>query len=348
MQNVIGFTRSGDDCVEGYDVSYSESLSGLYLNELQGLSLRILDSLHADGEIWDRMTIARDAAITTFKQEVFTEILKYNEYIRPKFIGEIGRRNFNKALTKYSYHGLRLFSELQGATFTLRGITLNLNTSEIISLDIYNDFELLYTIENLQSAAGKPYYNAIDAIEIELNGNYYFIYSPTGSPMNNNLTCGCGGHKWYFNPDNPKFLHSREGWTQWVMAAGITGEDVDERDSWGISSYAQGLRLHGDFKCDASAILCSESSDFENDEIDRAIAFAILYKTGQYMIMDIMNSGEVSRWTLLGKADVLPDLFNMYSGKYSEMINFIAEHIGDKRNDCLQCKRKLNKTKQYI
>jgi hypothetical protein len=225
---------------------------------------------------------------------------------------------------------------------------LNLNSAETVDLLIYDDFELLHTISGLVSLANKPSYNAITAIELDLIGNYYFIYAPAGIPYNNKLTCGCGGYRWRFEPDKPCYKTSRDGWTNWAMIGGIYGSDISDRDSWGISQYAQGLRLHGDFKCDATDILCSDASDFENNEIDRAMAFAILYKTAEFLTYDIMNSGEVSRWTLLGKDDVLNDNMKYYSERYVAMINFIAENIEPERSDCLRCKSRISKTSHQI
>lgn len=348
FQTVIGFVRSADGCVTGYDPIYSESDSGLFLNELQGLSLRILDSVNADGEVWGKMVNAREAAINTFKQDVFTEILKYNEFIRGKFTGDIGRRQFTSVINKQTYHGMRLYSDIRGGKFTLRGVTLSLNTTEAVDLYIYDEFELLHTVSGLASSAGKPRRNDITPIELDLHGDYYFIYAPVGTPYNNKLTCGCGGYRWCFDPVRPCYKLSKDKWTDWAMIGGIYGSDINSRKDWNVSHNAQGMILHGDFKCDASGMLCNDSVDFENSEIDRGMAFAIWYKTGQYMIYDIINSGEVSRWTLLGKADVLPDLYNHYSEKYSEMINFVAQNIEPERNDCMRCKSVISKTTQWL
>jgi hypothetical protein len=356
FSQIIGFSRSEDICVDDWDASYALSDSGLYIDELQGMSLRILDAVGGKDSIWSMMDRARTNGINTFKTDIFTELLKYNEYRREKFTGEIGHRRFTSVITKHIYHGMRFYSNIRGGVFTLRGVTLNLNSTENVNLLIYDDFTLLHTIA-ISSTAGQPKYNAITPIDLELNGNYYFIYAPIGTPYNNKMTCGCGGYRWCFNVEKPCYNSSKENWTLWAMAGGISGDaitpdsdDIIGLEDWSVSQYAQGLRLHGDFKCDAMNMLCSDSSDFDNNEIDKAIAYAILYKTAEFLTYEIKNSGEVSRYTLIGNDDVLGTNMQYYSDRYAVMINFIAQNIEPSRNECLKCRSVLGigKTSHFI
>lgn len=347
--NVIGFSRSEDLCVDDWDASYAISESGLFVDELQGMSLRILDAVGGKDSIWQMMDRARTNGINAFKTDIFGELLKYNEYRREKFTGDIGHRRFTQVISKDTYHGLRMFSDIRGGVFTLRGVTLNLNTTEVVNLLIYDDFELLHTIA-ISSTAGKPKKTDITAIDLDLNGNYYFVYAPTGTPYNNKMTCGCGGYRWCFNTEKPCYNSSKDNWTQWAMVGGIHGTDLTTLDDWGVSQYAQGMRLHGEFKCDAMNMLCSDASDFENNEIDSAVAWAILYKTCEFLTYDIKNSGEVSRYTLIGNDSILDTNMQYYSDRYVTLINFIAENIEPSRNECLKCRPNLgiSKTSQRL
>jgi hypothetical protein len=334
---IYGFSRSEDVCVDGWLPEYALSVSGNYLDELEGMELRILDEIGGKDSVWTILENARTNAINTFKTDIFAELLKYNEYRREKYIGEIGHRRFTAIIAKYTYHGMRFFSDIKGGVFTLRGVTLNLNSTENVNLLIYDDFDLLHTV-SISSIANKPSYTSITPIDLDLNGNYYFIYSPVGTPYNNKMTCGCGGYKWCFNSQKPCYSTSRENWTLWSMAGGVHGSDINHRETWGVSQDAQGLRLHGEFKCDAMAMLCSDASDFENNEIDSAIAWAILYKGAMFTTYKIKNSGEVSRNLLLGNDDILNANMNFYSDRYVSLINFIAQNIEPSRNECLKCR----------
>ena len=235
-----------------------------------------------------------------------------------------------------------MYSDIHGGSFTLRGVTLILDTAEAVDLEIYSGetdedgAAALHTVA-LTSLAGRPKYTAITPIELSLNGNYYFLYQTTGLPHYNNLTCNCGSYKWCFNIEHPCYKESRDRWTEWAMAAGVHGSDLTIRDDWGTSRDAQGMILHGDFGCDTIAILCSDHSDWAGNEIDQAIAWALLYKTGSFLSAYIMDSAEVSRYTLLGKDGLAANML-YYEERYKVMLEFIAENIEEDRNECLKCK----------
>ena len=83
FSNIIGFSRKEDSCVdESWLDSYAESESGLYIDELPGFPQRFVASLGGNYDIWEKMNNAMENAITTFKMDVVSEILKYNEPVR--------------------------------------------------------------------------------------------------------------------------------------------------------------------------------------------------------------------------------------------------------------------------
>jgi hypothetical protein len=336
FNSVIGLTRKEDICLDGYLPEYSDSDSGLYLDELQGMNLRILNSTGGSYGIWEKMTNAIENAISSFKIDVLKEILKTKEPARSKFKGDIGGKSFTTTLDGDTYYGLRMYSDIIGGSYTLRGITLILDTTEAIVIEILDEYNTIHNVI-VSSLAGQPKYTAITPIELPLSGNYYFLYTASGIPYNNKLTCNCGGFKWCFNLHNTCYKHSRDKWTEWAMVGGIHGTDLTIRDDWATSREAQGLILHGDFGCDTLGILCSDHSDWSGDYVDAAIASALVYKAGSFLSAYIMDSQEVSRYTLLG-IDGLTANMLFYEQSYQKMIEFIAENIELDRNECLKCK----------
>ena len=121
------------------------------------------------------------------------------------------------------------------------------------------------------------------------------------------------------------------------MAAGVHGSDLTIRDDWNTAREARGLILHGDFGCDTIGILCSDHSDWSGNEIDTAIAWAILFKAGSFLSGYIMDSEEINRYTLLG-VDALAANMAYYEERYKVMIQFIADNIEEDRNECLKCR----------
>jgi len=336
LENIIGFTRKEDDCVQDYDSSYSDSDSGLYVDELQGMSLRILDSMGGVSDIWEKLTNSRENAINSFKTDIIHEIEKYKEPIRSYFSGDIGYKKFTTILTKKTYQGFRMHSDVNGGKFILRGVSLILNSTEAVNLEIYDEYDLLYTYP-ISSVAGRPNKTVIVPLELPLDRDYYFLVSSVGSPYNNKLTCGCGGYRWCFNTEKPCYKYSKDRWTEWCMIGGVMGDDLGIRDDWTITKNCNGMILHGNFSCSMYDVLCTDESDFVNNPIDASIAWAVLYRTGEFLTNYIMDSAEVSRYTLLG-VEALNENRVYYNQRYAIMVDYIAKNIEDERTGCYRCR----------
>src|SRR3989304_7159833 len=134
LSGVIGLTRTEDVCLDGYDSSYSDSDSGLYIDELQGMSLRILNATGGNTGIWEKKANAKENAINAFKIDALQEIMKTKEPAHKKFIGSIGGKSFTSLLSAGTYHGFRLYSDIIGGAFSLTGLSLLLNTTENVNL----------------------------------------------------------------------------------------------------------------------------------------------------------------------------------------------------------------------
>jgi len=345
FSNILGFSRKKNSCIsEDWDDAYAESAAGLYLDELPGIPQGFIDSLGGNYNLWEKMTNSLENAIGTFNIDVLGEILKYFEPARRKYKGDIGNKSFTTTPAFCgTYNGLRMYSDVIGGSYILRGISLILNVTEAVTLEIYDEYDLLHTIV-LQSQAGRPKYNAITPIELPLQGNYYFLYITSGLAYNNKLTCNCGGFKWCFDTCNPCFKPSRDGWTEWAMIGGVCGNVINDRDKWNTSRESSGMILHGDFTCDIFGTLCSEYSDWTT-EIGFAIANAIWYKTGEYLATYIMDTEEVNRKNLLGTEQWNANRA-FYNARYVTMINFIAENFEAEDNECLRCRPPLGYTKR--
>jgi hypothetical protein len=337
FESIIGFSRKEDECVDdSWLDSYAESESGLYIDELPGFPQRFVSSLGGNYDTWEKMNNAMENAIATFKMDVVSEILKYNEPVRSRFKGDIGCKTFTNTVTPCTYNGLRLYSNITGGAFNLRGVYLILDTTEAVTLEIYDEYDLLYSY-TIQAQANRPVYTAITPISLTLDRNYYFLYSTTGNPYDNRLNCNCGGWNWCFCTDHPCFGPSRLKWTEWAMVGGVCGDNIATRDDWATSVQAKGLVLHGDFNCDIIGSLCDEYSDFTgNNEIAMAIAQAIWYKSGEFLSVYVMDSEEVSRRTLLGTEQWNGNR-ESYAEQYGKRIEFIAQHW-EPDMECLKCR----------
>lgn len=340
LENAIGFAPYDCPCIDDFTAEYALSESGLYVSELQGMSLRMLDSLGGCEDLWEKMSRARENAINSFRVDLTQALSKYKEPARRAFSGDIGGRysgtgkKITELITESNYYGMRMYSDIKGGKYVLRGVSLILDTTEAVNLEIYDEYDLLHTVA-LTSVADRPHRTDITAIELTLDRNYYFLIAPVGRAYANKLTCNCGGFRWCFDVNNPCYKTSREGWTEWIMAAGIYGDVLADREDWTTCGKASGMILHGNFACDAFSHFCEDEVDFVNNEVDRAAANALWYKTGEFLTTYIMGSTEVSRYTLLGM-EQLNENRTYYAERYNVLLDWIAQTMED--NDCLICK----------
>ena len=123
--DIVGISRKADLCT---DTNAYTSESGLYLDELQGISLRILDSTKGNATLLEKMANALENAISSFKIDAMQKILETKEPARQNFIGDVGGKSFTTKMAADTYHGLRMYSDVIGGAFTLRGVTVILDT----------------------------------------------------------------------------------------------------------------------------------------------------------------------------------------------------------------------------
>ena len=72
FENIIGLSRTDCECVEDRPVSAGTSASGLYLDELEGLSIRLADTKRDCGEssLWTMMARARENAVKDMVSDI--------------------------------------------------------------------------------------------------------------------------------------------------------------------------------------------------------------------------------------------------------------------------------------
>lgn len=348
--NIVGFTRS-ENCVYDYDrpSDYNVSLSGLYLDELKGMNLQFIED--TGQELWVKLSNAYENAVRAFKIDVMSEILKNHKPRYENFIGNIGSQRFtrNLALNK-QYAGIRMYcNDIKGAFFTLKAIGVLMDKSETFNIDIYDNLSEtpIDTIEVTSIANQLNITNLATPLELQLsdanwdNLEYFFLYERgTKQPKDNKPTCGCGGVHWCFKPEHPCFADSKatkDRWRQYAMIGGIQGDNIATREDWGVTQEMNGIILIGEFNCDKFAYLCNENMDFEYDEIGQAVANAIAYKWGEFVMDYFLDSPEVTRYTMLG-VEAINNNREYYNSRYSVMINFIAENLDTQKYGCLSCR----------
>jgi len=349
LENIIGLSRTTCDCYNnGKPTDWNISNSGLFLDELDGLELKMIaaDVECGDEDIWNKMDRAVENSKLTFRKDFMKCVGGTTAAKRKAFYGSIGLKEWTKSIVVGTdYLGVRLMtSNIKGGEFTLKGIKTLMDTTATFTIEVYNNLQVspLLVLPNINAVADVitentfiedplltfPLYSE-ECDELE----YYILYKPAGAfaPRNNQTSCGCS---------------TRPEWEKWADVQGSTGDDLLERESWLSDKNANGLFLDLSFNCNSSELICGGTNamiDFNNDEKAMVTAHAIRYEAGRSLIDNILGTGNINRYTML-PSETLWNLRNHFVERYEEMIAYLCQEADISENDCLMCDDKnINK-----
>ena len=351
LENIIGLSQTECPCYDDNKPADADvSKSGLFLDELEGLTLQLIGSDVECGDegVWSKMEKAVKIARNTLRTDVLGAITEFASTRRSTFMGKIGQLKSKTIIVpQTNYMGIKLNTyDIKGGEFTLKGITTWMDQTAMFDVYIYNnvDQDPLLIIPNIESLAGQKKENPLAAdpnltfplYSVDLCGDngessqleYYIVYQPIGfNPRDNKIECGCA---------------RREEWTKWVDADGITGDDVSTtelREAMPESDRANGLILDVVINCATANLICggeNEDLDYMNDPTARVIANCIQLKAGEVLINDILSSGNINRFTMMSR-ESLYGKRNHYAKEYGYRIDWLGENMSIEGNDCLGC-----------
>ncbi len=351
FRTIVGLSRASDSCVTGnYPSDFDESKSNLFISELNGITLKVFSSLP---DFWNKLEYARENAVRSSISDLIINLLKYNKKKREDFKGNIGgfksKANINVTST-YAGNVIRC-SDVSTGVLKINGINTIFGNTTSFTIDIYNNrnYELIgsYT---LNTNAGKVQQNTLN-IELPMRDEYnepmeyYLVYNKTGLIIRDTVYESCGGCGTHFCFDRSsecfRKASQKERWKQWILVAGISGSDLTYIEDWGISSYNYGLILDVEISCSIKNILCDDNSDFAQDENQVALAYMILYKSGDYFMDEMIKTDEITRSNMISSEQLLANK-TIYTDKYKEMLEFASRNWDVSKTDCLICNPKFN------
>jgi hypothetical protein len=353
-QFIVGLSRTNCDCFD-IPADAEESLSGLYIDELESLQFiqTIQNCNFAD--LWTQMERARQIAVTTFQADTNALLMKGFKLKRQNFSGSIGRAIINTAAlnqTVGQYYGMRIFCEnVKSGVLVLKNINTIFSQTDTITLYIYNNLGDLIDTLTLNTVANKQTKNVVN-IELPThspyveNLEYYLLYQASANQAkNNDLKCACGSFKPIYDTMHPYTKKNQVDraymWSNWVMVGGYHTSTLPEFGTTSVPNIAgnnlYGLTIDVDIKCKISEVLCYESLDFESNNIAGAMAIAIQHKAAIILANWILGSGNLSRFTMVESEKLIEDI-NKWESTYKTMTNFISEQVDITINDCLACR----------
>lgn len=358
LQNAIGLTRTECECME-IDANTSES--GLYLDELEGLNLKVIDATKdcVKGSLMDLMNVAREQAILSFKSDYAVNIGNSWKYTRIPFSGQVGKTSASVNYSIGNYAGQRyIFYPIKNGYWKITRIGVFFNTTGTVDISIYNNVEdaAIHTFENVPTVANKlTWYNLPEPVYLPMQNDavdylqYFVLYDNPGfNPKDNGFRC-CGTTL-NFNCAMPASHNLRDTeyqFTNWCNVTGVNGTDVDtiRESTTGFTDHAMGLVIDGSMSCNAQSIACNDT-DFMYSAIPKVMAYAIWYRAGVFLINSILSSTNINRYVMLDR-EALYGKRNSYTKEYNNRLLWLTNPEVDEvktfllQTGCLECMKRF-------
>ena len=368
FQYIFGLSQTECGCEQYADdkpIDFDTSDSGIFLDEVEGLHLRlILSGANCEeGSMWDLMARARANAVKQFKSDLLACMISQSRLKREPFSGTIGDYSkFTKNITAgTTFAGLRVrIADIIGGVATLRRVGLLFNTTGLKDITIYDTTgELVATITNLPTIANKISWTTLPSpitlptdTPTRTHTDYNFVYTVDGNlPKDMKVHCGCGsGYKPYWNSLHPSYSVPQDKgnfkWANFAMVAGIKGNAIANLGSdndWNTQEYTNGIALDIHFGCNVETSICNESLDYTSDPYALAMAYAIRYKAAEMLVQNILTNPDPSYYTTAAP-EILKSFIPKYRKEYENRVyDYLCTELVDPANinrysDCHTCK----------
>ena len=346
LDKIIGLSQTECACFdEDKPTDYNVSLSGVYLDELDGFpGLETLGSISncEEGSIWKIMEKALEKSILQFKADMLSGMENAFKTRRPNFKGLIGDIAFNNTLIlTQNKAGIRIRSHnVVGGYFDLTRIGLMFNATSSITIKVFSNLDQVNEIASytmMTAANNTQFVRLTNPLRLPLwsetghHIEYYLVYDLTGAyyPKNNKLDCGCG-------------KKMDVSYKNWISLEGIRGNAGTMYNDFQSSNELNGLVIEGSFTCDSSRLICSDEYPLDfNSGRALQMAYAVRFKTAQSVIQKVLDTNEINRPNMLSR-EALYGKRNSFGKKYEEWIEYLVTNTEILNSDCLVCRENHN------
>lgn len=370
FENIIGLSRTPCPCVEDLNADAVVSESGLYLDELDGLTINMLNAGVdcGQGTLWEMLARARENAVEQTKADLMACLGGEADLRRQPGVSQIGsdKKATGTGVTlSRTYHGITLqTAAMKGGTFQVTHIGAAFKQTGNITVYAY-DHEALLATYTVPTVANQVTWFALPTpLELDMASlgqvpQYWFTFRPdefTGAgplkAMSTKFDCGCGGGIFspYWSLSRPQYqsANAKGGnlWADWSQATGVYGSDIAERENWAQSSglnETQGLLLRVAFDCDQTTTFCADPPNYTTDNVQKAIAHAVRFKAAANLVTSMLSSTAINRWTMTA-GEVMAENRRSWLNEYKRTIwEYICPTLAEPQNinrygDCLKCK----------
>lgn len=350
----VGLASCACPCQQdGAPTGWNESDSGLFIADLMPLdALPGMDDCSTPGNPWAVLSRAREQAINNFIADTNALLARRAKPVRPNWFGSVGEGFAREVRTPSgAYAGLRLrCPQVRGAAITIEKVGGVFDTTGNVTLRLYDRYNAqIGSAVTIAAVAGQHIQMPAGWV-LPLDGafgaqpEFFIAYQVGPLPRATKINCGCGGFSAPFNCASPYYnnraLTGSNGWAQWAMIGGWTGEGLTSFDLAAAQSttdtWTNGLTLTLRAQCDPGKVLCEDSLNFANP-LALSMAHAIRYKSAEIGADTILTDTSLSRYAVINR-EILREERKKWQGRYVELINYITSEADWRGSDCFTCK----------
>lgn len=325
---LLGLSKGTTNCfplpeetVAGQNAYITDSATGLYLDAVEGLSLKAAAGASPATDIWTKLASARENA--AFQVRAALEAGRAKSYGTPLYsqrgvLGGLGNGQLAPLGTK---------AEMTLYTNARREGAWRITRIQLFTDQAVTDVPLLLDGEEVarittSATASSSVLTSPDALLIPLDGNPHTLQAvlPEGVRVkSNNLFSGC-----FSCSRNSPWFKSVQGSLQNVTAH-------TPGNGFSISVQEECI-VDPDFLCYAVGV---QGSSFRFPEIARYVGIALRYKAAELFTIDLLAGKDSNRYTML-EPKSLNALGSMYEKKAAEYIGWLnsPEGLGQVRHPC--------------
>lgn len=328
---------------------YKKSTSGFYLHELEGVvSIDTVKDIVSCQKLYDFYKKLLQQSITETADDLSGSLNERYKKKESNFVGFAGSKTSGRVLgLNTQYSGLKVVPlKRKDGVLVVKGIGTNMNVALTFDIEVYRRyvetdlFELVDTIESVQSNAGSYRYNAFEEpmilsmdIENEAEIEYYFLYQNVAElqPRDNLASCGCGSKE--------------HNLAKLMYYGGVSGNVLTEMGNWSMSGNADGLVLDMEIRCDAENMICQMYN--ANSDWRKYVAHAVLYKAAYKLNKSVISSNKITQ-EVVANAEIVNGNMNDFEIEYRNRINYLVQNIDLEISGCYTCNDRKLKVQQIL
>jgi len=317
------------DCLNNYigienTCSDTASESGLYINTLPSISLKLLDSL-SDEETKDFTGLWDEIYTRTLNELEADVLIKSQKFFKTNLILNNNNTGYysDPLVTESSSNELK-GNTIEANYYQSRYLSIFVNSVQLYLPAAIDDNIYIYNLMNGELLDTIAYTGVVGINTIQINKSYKSYGQDTkifvcydGNTTNSIKTVPTGSNEYAL-----------------TRGAKITVGTSVINDNLSKEGDAYGLVVNYNLRCDINEFICSSKESFK---------FALYWKLGASIMFERMNTLRMNKYSLSKTPLEIKDLYNYYLDKYDEIMKSVMDNMdANSDNICFSCRKKRN------